>query len=261
MIAKYDWWKEAIKDQRKFEAWLVRAEIPVARKIARSKNRMVAKISALYAVAPDSQFALLQNQHRDEVAAILRKSYARVIPVSAKRTLDSIRKLKAWGEYNAYFERLIAYWTVTQTLKEATTIAETTMNDVRRSIQRGLSEGLGIAVVARDIRKVTNLSPYRAATVARTEIHNAALYASEEISKQAQVDFGLRLMKFWIPTQDGRTRDAHAAMSRHPGVEMNQKFRVGGEMLSRPGDPAGSAATTINCRCSLVYRELEIDME
>jgi hypothetical protein len=150
---------------------------------------------------------------------------------------------------------------VTHTLKQATTIAETTMSDVRRSIQRGLSEGLGIAVVARDIRKVANLSPYRAATVARTEIHNAALYASEEISKQAQVDFGLRLMKFWIPTQDGRTRDAHAAMAKHPGVEMDQKFRVGGEMLSRPGDPAGSAGNIINCRCSLVYRELEIDIE
>jgi hypothetical protein len=74
-------------------------------------------------------------------------------------------------------------------------------------------------------------------------------------------NFYITMTKHWISTLDARTRDAHAAMSPDDGVGINEDFLVGGVPMSRPGDPRGGAANVINCRCSLVYREVEYDIE
>jgi len=34
---------------------------------------------------------------------------------------------------------------------------------------------------------------------------------------------------------------------------MDEPFIIGGESLDYPGDPSGSAANVINCRCSVGY--------
>lgn len=255
------WWQRAQRDQRAFEAWLNRMEPSVARKIAASKNRLITKIIAAYELSPDSAFSLYERDHVAEIEAILAATYAKVIPKRAADTLDSIRSLKRWPNYEGYFDRLVRTWTTTRTLNEAEGIAKTTMGDIKRIIRSGIADGLGSAAVGREIRKVKAFSVYRAVTIARTEIHNASLYAQDEIAKQAETDFGIKLMKFWIPTLDARTRDAHAAMSGHAGVEVNSKFIVGGIGMSRPGDPAGGAANVINCRCGLIHRELEYEIE
>jgi hypothetical protein len=255
------WWQQAQRDQRAFEAWLDRVEPPFARKVARSKNKLINKISSVYALSPDSAFSLYEREHRAEIERLLSDVYAKVIPKRAGDTLDGIRSLKRWPNYAGYFDRLIARWTSQNALENAIGISDTTMRDIQRIIKRGIADGMSSASVAREIRKVKALSVYRANVIARTEIHSASLFAQEEIAKQAQADFGIKLMKFWIPTLDARTRDAHAAMSRHPGVESGGKFIVGGASMTRPGDPAGGASNVINCRCGLVHREVEYQIE
>lgn len=256
-----EWWQQAQRDQRAFEAWLDRIEPPLARKVARSKNKLINKISDAYAMSPDSAFGLYEREHRLEIERLLNETYAKVIPKRAADTLDSIRSLKRWPNYAGYFDRLIARWVSQNALEHAVGIADTTMRDIQRIIKRGIDDGMGNAQVAREIRKVKAFSVYRAMTIARTEIHGASLFAQDEIAKQAQADFGIRLMKFWIPTLDARTRDAHAAMVRHEGVEMSGTFNVGGVRMSRPSDPAGGAANVINCRCGMVHREVEYEIE
>jgi len=261
MTQRPSWWNEALKQQRAFEAWLERREIILARRIGAARNKFVRDAANQYAMSPDTTFAFLMRNHRERIERILVESYTKVIPERAGVTLDAVRSLKRWPQYNGYFARLVQMWIAMNAGANATTIAATAMADVRRAIDRGAAEGKGSREIGREIRKVTGLTVSRALTVARTEIHGAALFASEEISKQAERDFGVRLMKFWIPTLDARTRDAHAEMAGNEGVPMDGKFNVGGKMMSRPSDPAGGAANVINCRCSLIYREVEYAIE
>ena len=62
----------------------------------------------------------------------------------------------------------------------------------------------------------------------------------------------LTSVRTWNPVLDGDTRIGHAAASGQTATQ-KETFDVGGEELSFPGDPRGSAANTINCRCFLTY--------
>lgn len=255
-MSKPKWWARAEREQREFEAWLERREIVLARRIGAARNRFVRSVAAQFVFIPDSQFSLLERNHVEELEKLLTASYRQVVGYQAGLTLDRIRSLKRIPNYEGYFERLIQMWIRLNATDKATSIAATAADDVRRAIARGTEAGKGNREIGRDIRKVTGLTVARALTVARTEVHGAALFASETISKQAEVDFGIKLMKFWGPTLDARTRDAHAAMSGK-SEPMDGKFMVGGKLMSRPSDPAGGAANVINCRCSLIYREVD----
>jgi len=87
------------------------------------------------------------------------------------------------------------------------------------------------------------------------------MFASVETATEAERDLNIKLVKKWLPAEDARTRPAHAAMANKPYIPMDDKFNVGGEMLSRPGDPAGSAGNVINCRCVLRYKEQQFEIE
>jgi hypothetical protein len=258
MPSKPKWWAQAEREQRKFEAWLERREIVLARRIGAARNRFVRSIAAQYEFTPDSEFSLLERAHAEAIEKLLTASYRQTVEYQAGLTLDRIRSLKRIPNYEGYFERLIQMWIRLNATDKATSIAATATDDVRRAIARGTEAGKGNREIGWDIRNVTGLTVSRALTIARTEVHGAALFASETISKQAEVDFGIKLMKFWVPTLDARTRDSHAAMAGK-SEPMDGKFTVGGKQMSRPADPAGGPENVINCRCSLIYREVGDD--
>jgi len=96
-------------------------------------------------------------------------------------------------------------------------------------------------------KKFDELSVSNAKRIVRTESVNAANYATN----QSAIDvFGKNnLQKEWIATLDSRVRIEHIEANGQV-VDMNEKFNVGGELLSYPGDSAGSAWNVINCRCT-----------
>lgn len=96
-------------------------------------------------------------------------------------------------------------------------------------------------------KKFDELSVSNAKRIVRTESVNAANYATN----QSAIDvFGRNnLEKEWIATLDSRVRIEHIEANGQI-VDMNEKFNVGGELLSYPGDSAGSAWNVINCRCT-----------
>ena len=59
--------------------------------------------------------------------------------------------------------------------------------------------------------------------------------------------------KEWIAIQDARTRLTHSIASGQT-VPLEERFVVGGDRLKYPGDPRGTPAETINCRCAVIYR-------
>ena len=96
-------------------------------------------------------------------------------------------------------------------------------------------------------KKFKDMSVSNAKRIVRTESVNAANYATNQSATDV---FGKNnLQKEWIATFDNRTRIDHIQANGQV-VDMNQKFLVGGEELSYPGDSRGSAANVINCRCT-----------
>jgi uncharacterized protein with gpF-like domain len=97
-------------------------------------------------------------------------------------------------------------------------------------------------------RRFNKLGKYQAERIVRTEATNAANLGVMQSATDVYGKNGLQ--KKWITSIDGRERSAHAAANGQV-VDFNDKFRVGGELLDRAGDPAGSAANVVNCRCAI----------
>lgn len=147
-------------------------------------------------------------------------------------------------------------------------ILETTRDQLARIVDRGIKDGLGQDAIAKQIiEAIPTFSRTRSRVIARTETHTAAMYASQEVAKTSPFPMNKR----WVSVYDARTRDfgegdgevdqfSHRAMNEVT-VGPDELFAVptsGGsfEMMTGPGDPNGSAANVINCRCALIYRRV-----
>ena len=107
--------------------------------------------------------------------------------------------------------------------------------------------------IAANIEKVRALARPRAATIARTETHNAAGFAQHRYYKEVEKDYGSKLKKKWVATNDPRTRDAHSLMNLEEPINMDETFIVGGKRMQHTGDPKGGPENNVNCRCVILY--------
>jgi len=114
---------------------------------------------------------------------------------------------------------------------------------------------LGAVEKGRILRNQFNqYSQWQAERLVRTEATAAANFAQ---SQAAQTIFSPEQMqKEWIASFDDRVRDTHAQADGQI-VMANNTFLVGDQPMMFPGDPAGGAAETINCRCSVAYFPIE----
>lgn len=126
----------------------------------------------------------------------------------------------------------------------------------RGVIQEAMNEGWSVPQTARAIRtSVQRMAGHRATALARTDLiglanagnHRAALETTA--NRERGTTF-----KSWLATFDDRTRPEHAQASGQT-VPINETFTVGGEGLEYPGDPGGSAAMVMNCRCTAIYQD------
>ena len=99
-------------------------------------------------------------------------------------------------------------------------------------------------------KHITKGVSYRAERIYRTEINRAFSVANDSTQKAAAAA-DPQLQKMWIATGDGRTRADHLA-AHGQTQPIKRPFKVGGEKLQYPLDPAGSGKQTINCRCRSV---------
>jgi len=98
-----------------------------------------------------------------------------------------------------------------------------------------------------------NYIAYRAETIARTESARNAHAGLDEALTQAvergEID-AESLVKEWIHAGRGRSRADHVAMDGKT-VRFGEAFAMpDGARMKYPGDPAGGAANTANCRCT-----------
>lgn len=143
------------------------------------------------------------------------------------------------------------------TARRVVAISDAVREQIRAVIYDGLVEDLGIDALARRIVEATSgdIGMARALRIARTEIHNAAMYGQQAAAEASPLAFE----KVWLATEDARTRQSHADANdqRRP---LDEAFVLEGEKgpvrLMYPGDRNGPPGETINCRCTVAYEPL-----
>lgn len=239
-----------------WDALMQAVERPYAVAIAREKNRYITEAAETFKVTS----GLVENQfdhHAAAMGVLADKYQGRAIRVAMMKALQGqksrMQRKDAWDSLWLYLVRL---WITQYGAARAKETAATTRADLQRIIDAALAPDVEFnpVAVATDMLKAKALSPFRAMTIARTEIHNAMMFAGQEGAKKLSRDTGVTMLKRWVPVLDERTRVNHAAMASHPPIPMESDFTVGGEAMQRPGDPRGSSANVVRCRCVLAYQ-------
>lgn len=136
-------------------------------------------------------------------------------------------------------------------LRNRSTLPDSSWALVRESLQGSQDDGVGIPEAARRLRAdVGGIAAARGRMIARTELVGIANRGSITAARLV----GLGGFKSWLATNDARTRNSHA-LAHGQTVPLDDAFTVMGETLDYPGDPAGSAANVINCRCTVTYSD------
>ena len=131
-------------------------------------------------------------------------------------------------------------------------VADTTVQQLRVLIAAGRTAGQGPEEIAKVIMQAVYdpaITEQRALLIARTEtvgaLNEGEWLAGQEAGMQA---------KAWLDVQDGKVRETHTANANAGWIPMDAAFPDG---LQYPHDPSGSAADVIQCRCSLLFSDLE----
>lgn len=186
----------------------------------------------------------------------VKKLYEQVGLVHARRVNDELKKVQekrigfnsTWIKFvNDYLEKFLFE-------KITFDVNSTTRDALMRAVQRGIEQGLGVD----DIIRILENWPYarfQAARIVRTEINRAANVGAMAGSST----FKFEQQKEWIAAMDNRTRGTdpkdHANHRELDGNIVNENAVFtdvrNGDELQFPGDPNASAASTVNCRCSV----------
>jgi 8-oxo-dGTP pyrophosphatase MutT (NUDIX family) len=138
-------------------------------------------------------------------------------------------------------------------------VSDDVFDSMRLTLEEGRRAGEGIALLAGRVDALLSDDERwngRARTIARTEVVSAN-NAGAALSAKATADvLGVEqgeVIKEWLATMDSRTRETHAEADGQQVFGLDTPFNVGGEDLQEPGDPAGSAAEVVSCRCTALY--------
>lgn len=145
-------------------------------------------------------------------------------------------------------------WARTRGAELARGITAESRERIASIVASAAQTGAGPSTIRREIEGlvpgIAGRSPkQRASVIARTELHNAAMYAQEKEALRLN-ERGAKLVKVWTATRDNRTRPTHRAANGQVR-RLNEPFIVGGSAMMRPGD--GPAKEVVNCRCVARY--------
>tara|TARA_Y100000310_G_scaffold279542_1_gene298731 strand:- start:257 stop:1087 length:831 start_codon:yes stop_codon:yes gene_type:complete len=193
----------------------------------------------------------------DDLTKLYRNLYVKIGLHFAKwyaRTFDKyITKGVNPKQFESFWAERFAFLGMSIGAKRVTLVSGTAKKTLRKILTGFMSDenfmAMGVDQQARVLRNTFNTySANQATRLVRTEATAAANFATMQ---SAQTIFpGSQMKKEWIASFDDRTRDAHAEADGSI-VNHGDAFLVGGDFMQYPGDPAGSAANVINCRCSV----------
>ena len=183
----------------------------------------------------------------DKIGTALRAHYTEVIETFGNRVFEN-RKMERFGQ-------LIFQLYAREGAAKVVGITSQTRNQILRAIEIGEKDGIGVRKTAKLISERTKgaIARSRATTIARTETHAAASYATHEATKELNLPLQ---KKRWVSVSDSRTRSGHSAANGQE-VGIDEKFivpfRGEGVKMNYPHDGSGGAGNNINCRCVAIY--------
>lgn len=134
------------------------------------------------------------------------------------------------------------------------TLTQTTREGIRRAVVQGVMQGQSYPDMAKALKKVYEVSAYKAQVIARTEGQRAMAEGQRDILDKSQ-SLGIKIRLFWDAYLDSRTRDNHAFMNGREAVEHDGQlmfyYEPTGQWVTGPMDPSLPAADVIQCRCAL----------
>jgi len=148
--------------------------------------------------------------------------------------------------------------TIKRSLQLSSSTVTRTNLTTRQNIARELAEGLNNSETLPDLtsrlEKVLDGSRARSQMIARTQTGSAV-----SAGRQAGMETSGVQLKGWLTSRDNSVRPSHKAAEFNyaDGIPVSQPFEIGGSILMYPGDPAGSAAEVINCRCVSVVKKTQ----
>ncbi|MGL6349732.1 MAG: phage minor head protein [Aeromonas sp.] len=234
-------------------------EKPFIAAIITEKNRYIRQAAKSFVLTQQLTQANF-DEHAAFMQAICNKYLTVAIRAATGDVLEAVNgKAEAKDAWQALWVYLVQKWLGEHAARMARETATTTRNDMQRIIDLAFAEldDFNPAAVATRLLTARAISRARAETIAQTEVHNAMMFASQGSAEKLQRDNGITMLKRWVPVVDERTRVNHASMAGQKAIPLDADFIVGGERMARPGDPRGSAANTIRCRCVLAYEVLE----
>lgn len=184
---------------------------------------------------------------------LLKSIYLAVGEDFGKRVFDSFKAQypsEVKGTFDVW-QTVVLGWLGKEAAKKVKLILDTTREEIRRRLAEGVANGEGIPDLADRLDGlVKEIIPHRTTVIARTEVIAASNLGSRAAAKQT----GLPLIKEWIATADGRTRDEHEVVNGQQRA-LDEPYDVGGEQLMFPGDTSlgASAWNVIQCRCTEGY--------
>ena len=120
-----------------------------------------------------------------------------------------------------------------------------------QSIMQGESISKMATRLAETVGESDRKAAIRNARTMATGVQNAgrqdAIHRANEIGEE----FGIRVMKQWMATLDGRTRHWHAELDGEV-VPENEPFVNDYGEIEYPGDPGAEPANVYNCRCTMI---------
>lgn len=122
-------------------------------------------------------------------------------------------------------------------------------------ITSGIIQGETIGKIANRVQNLSDANRNGAIRNARTAVTGAQNVGRQASYNRAK-EMDLPLRKRWIATKDNRTRHAHAMLDGQT-VALDKPFKIEGQELMFPGDPAGRANLVWNCRCTMKAVEKE----
>jgi hypothetical protein len=135
-------------------------------------------------------------------------------------------------------------------------IGDSLWSTARTQLSEGFEAGESIPQLATRLRDSAGVTARTGVLVARTQVieaSNAGSFATAQAS-------GLAMKKFWIATDDLRTRPEHldAESNYSPGgtpgpIDLNEPFIVGGFSAMFPAAPSLPPSMRFNCRCTQGY--------
>lgn len=121
--------------------------------------------------------------------------------------------------------------------------------NITQEISRGIASSLSYSDISRNLKNTSGVPLYNAKRIVRTESHRIQQQSAED-SRRIAKNKGADIVRMWDAALDGRTRDSHRMVDGEIR-ELDEKFSNG---LMFPGDPSGSAAEVVNCRCVALTR-------